>query len=171
MTRILFPHITARDFARNTEVFMNNPTWRSLKMGAISGLIASLLIAGPALAEDQSASTLPSPEKIPASTSILARLKHLSPGTVCPPATENRMGALVSGAQITNALVVGNALHKGAGVVGVFAGGPLGLIVEQAVETYVIHVFTRHASCGTRNVINAGLAGSALLNASQSGVK
>ena len=138
----------------------------------IVGLIASVMLAStsPTLADEQVASTVPSPEKLPASTSILARLRHLSPGTVCPTAPDNRMGALTTGAQVTNALVVGNALHHGAKAVGVFAGGPLALLAEQLVESYAIHVLTRHASCGTKNVINAGLAGSALLNATQSSV-
>ena len=112
----------------------------------------------------------PSPGRIPASTSILKRLRHLSPGTICPTGSDKRMAPIATGSEAINAIVVGSALSHGAKIVTAFAGGPIALFAEQIIESYAIRTLTRHASCKTHNVINAALTASALLNASQSGV-
>jgi len=102
-------------------------------------------------------------EPVPASTPLLARI-HLGAATKCPIVSTNLRNITQTG----NALVVGAALYHSARAVGVFAGGPLGLIIEQSAEDLVVHILTRHASCRTRAIIDTALAASSFANAATS---
>jgi hypothetical protein len=70
------------------------------------------------------------------------------------------------GAQIVNAFVVSNAVHQGSRGGTVFGGtSSSSYLAELAAEDAIAGMLTRHASCGTKVLVNGVLGASAIINA------
>ncbi|MHB8704024.1 MAG: lytic transglycosylase domain-containing protein [Candidatus Tyrphobacter sp.] len=70
------------------------------------------------------------------------------------------------GAQIADSFVTSNAVRRGDTGVRIFgSSSALGYVTEALFGDWLIHKFSRHASCGVRTGIDALLTGSAINNA------
>jgi len=91
-------------------------------------------------------------------------LGHDGP-TTCPAKRVAPSRWMMYGAQLINALIVGNAVRRGSYGHVLGNGSPVGYLVDYAALDLVANRLDRHSSCGWQKRINAFFALGAIYNA------